>query len=101
MRGYFPGVGGWVVVGGFLGVVTPGLSDLAEKIFGPRSQALPPASREKKRIVILGGGFAGMKTAECLQQQLRTNRSAEFTLISETNALLFTPRLADVVGYTL
>src|SRR5260370_6591737 len=49
---------------------------------------------------ILGGGFAGMKTAECLEQQLRTNRSAEITLISETNALLFTPMLAEVAGST-
>ena len=101
MRAHFPALLGWVLFGALLGVVTPGLSDLAEKIFGPRSQALPPASGEKKRIVILGGGFAGMKTAECLEQQLRTNRSAEITLISETNALLFTPMLAEVAGSTL
>src|SRR5260370_23888093 len=101
MRAHFPALLGWVLFGALLGVVTPGLSDLAEKIFGPRSQALPPASGEKKRIVILGGGFAGMKTAECLEHQLRTNRSAEITLISETYELLFTPMLPEVSGDTL
>ncbi len=48
-----------------------------------------------------GGGFAGMKTAECLEQELHTNSSAMITLISETNALLFTPMLAEVAGSTL
>jgi len=42
-----------------------------------------------------------MKTAECLEQELRTNASALITLISETNALLFTPMLAEVAGSTL
>jgi NADH dehydrogenase len=42
-----------------------------------------------------------MKTAECLEQELRTNSSASITLISETNALLFTPMLAEVAGSTL
>src|SRR5215813_8270430 len=42
-----------------------------------------------------------MKTAECLEQQLRTNASASITLVSETNALLFTPMLAEVAGSTL
>jgi NADH dehydrogenase len=56
---------------------------------------------QRKRIVILGGGFAGMKTAECLEQKLHPNSSALITLVSETNALLFTPMLAEVAGSTL
>src|SRR5262249_37412174 len=47
------------------------------------------------------GGFAGMHTAECLEEQLRTNPNVESTLISETNALLFTPMLAEVAGSSL
>jgi NADH dehydrogenase len=101
MRAHFPALVGWVVFGTLLGVFTQGLGDVAERIFGPQSQALQPDSRRKQRIVILGGGFAGMTTAERLEQQLRTNSSAQITLVSETNALLFTPMLAEVAGSTL
>jgi len=51
-----------------------------------------------QRIVILGGGFAGMRTAERLEEQLRANPSVSITLVSDTNALLFTPMLAEVAG---
>jgi NADH dehydrogenase len=42
-----------------------------------------------------------MKTAEHLEQELRTNASAMITLVSEANALLFTPMLAEVAGSSL
>jgi NADH dehydrogenase len=42
-----------------------------------------------------------MHTAECLEQELRTNPRVSLTLISETNALLFTPMLAEVAGSSL
>jgi NADH dehydrogenase len=57
--------------------------------------------KEVKRIVIIGGGFAGMKTAESLEHQFLRDRSVSITLISETNALLFTPMLAEVAGSSL
>src|SRR5262249_10108447 len=41
------------------------------------------------------------KTAECREQQWRKNAAAAITLVSETNALLFTPMLAEVAGSTL
>ena len=51
--------------------------------------------------MILGGGFAGMKVAECLERELQKDRSVSISLVSETNALLFTPMLAEVAGSSL
>ena len=56
---------------------------------------------EKKRILILGGGFAGIGTASELERLFRNDPAVEFTLVSETNALLFTPMLAEVAASSL
>src|SRR6266403_307703 len=101
MRQHFPALVGWVVYGAFLGIIHQALQDGADHFFGP--EPLPPVASVSvsKRIVILGGGFAGMRTAECLEEKLRTDPSVSLTLINETNALLFTPMLAEVAGSSL
>src|SRR5260370_86199 len=101
MRQHFPALVGWVVYGAFLGIIHQALQDSAEHFFGPEAAAKVPAVSVTKRIVILGGGFAGMRTAECLEEKLRTDFSTSLTLINETNALLFTPMLAEVAGSSL
>jgi NADH:quinone reductase (non-electrogenic) len=49
------------------------------------------------KIVVLGGGFAGVSAA----QHLTKKANAEVLLISRTNFLAYTPFLADVAGGTL
>jgi NADH dehydrogenase len=53
-----------------------------------------------KRIVIIGGGFGGVKCAQTLRGRLR-NGDAEIILFNKENHLVFSPLLADAVGSSL
>jgi NADH dehydrogenase len=52
----------------------------------------------KKRILILGGGFAGAYTALHLEKRLGHAADVEIVLASRENFVLFTPMLHEVAG---
>jgi NADH:ubiquinone reductase (H+-translocating) len=54
---------------------------------------------ESSRIVIVGGGFAGLTLAEELDR--RVGRNVEVVVISTENHMVFTPMLAEVAGRSL
>ncbi len=53
------------------------------------------------RVLILGGGFAGVGVATELERLGGGDPALAITLVSETNALLFTPMLAEVAASSL
>ena len=54
--------------------------------------------RKSNRIVILGGGFAGIYTAMHLERLLRRHDDFEILLINKENYFAFQPVLAEVVS---
>jgi NADH dehydrogenase len=101
MRTLFPALVGWLLYGMSVGVISQVLNDLAFFWFGPEYEPPSPPQEVKTHIVILGGGFAGVTTATHLEEKFGGDPSVSITLVSETNALLFTPMLAEVAGSSL
>jgi NADH dehydrogenase len=56
---------------------------------------------QKKRILILGGGFGGVYTARRLERLFKGRADVEIVLVSRDNFLLMTPLLFEVFSGTL
>jgi NADH dehydrogenase len=54
------------------------------------------SERRPHRVLILGGGFAGVTTAQALEKRLKGRHDVEIWLVSSDNFLLFTPLLPEV-----
>jgi NADH dehydrogenase len=52
----------------------------------------------KKRILVLGGGFAGTECMRMLESYFKHDSDVELVLVSEDNFLLFTPMLPQVAS---
>ena len=57
--------------------------------------------KNKKKIVILGGGFGGVYTAIYLEKALKKDSEFEIILINKENYFVYQPMLAEVVGGSL
>jgi NADH dehydrogenase len=55
-------------------------------------------TKERKRVVILGGGFAGLYTARYLEKALGRRGDFEVLLVNRENYFVFQPLLAEVVS---
>jgi len=55
----------------------------------------------KKRILVLGGGFAGVDCTRKLENYFHSDYNIEITLVSDDNFLLFTPMLPQIVAGTV
>jgi NADH dehydrogenase len=97
MRELFPALICWLLSCFLLGILSQAARELAQYVLGPESPVRVISRPEKvTQVVILGGGFAGVTTAEHLEKQFRGDPRVSFTLISETNSWLFTPMLVEV-----
>ena len=56
------------------------------------------SEQKRKRIVILGGGFGGVYTAQALEKLLGRKDDFEITLISKENYFVFQPMLPEVIS---
>ena len=55
-------------------------------------------SQQRKRIVILGGGFGGVSVLKKLQDNFQTDVRVDITMVSKENYMLFTPMLHEVAS---
>ncbi len=82
-------------------VVAVGISLLAclgRDIYIKLNKKRNAGAAKGKRIVILGGGFAGVEAGSELARLLPDENNGEIVLVSKNDYLLFTPMLTEAVG---
>ena len=115
-RNFFTIMIGWLIIHLAYGVIVGVVSSLLSIRFGSRyrcSKCDISFSRidsyqkhiklvhgdipiQQKRILILGGGFAGIQVLMQLQEAFQNDIGMDLTLISRDNFFLFTPMLPEV-----
>ena len=80
MRALFPALICWLLSCFFLGILSQAVRELTQYFLGPESPDRAISRPEKvTQVVILGGGFAGVTTAERLERQFRSYPTISFT----------------------
>jgi len=64
----------------------------------PRSGSVAAPAEPLTRVVIVGGGFAGVSAAQRFERLVLRGVAIDVTVISDSNFLLFTPMLAEVAS---
>ena len=65
------------------------------------AEGVAHSGADKTRILILGGGFAGVEASRYLDRTAAKRANVEVTLVSRDNFILFTPMLHEVVASDL
>jgi NADH dehydrogenase len=55
-------------------------------------------SNDQKKILILGGGFAGISVLQQLQKIFKNDKNVKISLVNEDNFFLFTPMLPEIAS---
>ncbi|MBA2765278.1 MAG: NAD(P)/FAD-dependent oxidoreductase [Thermoleophilaceae bacterium] len=107
LRGEAPTWDAATVAAGFPELIADLLQGAAAGLFfAAIAERLPRASAHAApaglpRVVVLGGGFAGIAAVQRLERLARRKARFDVTLISDENYLLFTPMLAEVAAGSL
>src|SRR5262245_44301333 len=86
-----------------VGVLARNVADASVEAIDQQDSMVTPFCRKAAplRIVIVGGGFAGIEAASRLGRLLRGDDSAQVILISSENYFLFQPLLPEVVACSI
>ncbi len=88
---------GCLLVGGWSGLLYSLLFARLAVLLHLEAPLLPTPAL-KTRMVVLGGGYAGVATAQSLEEEFANDPTVGIWLVSETNFLLHTPMLSEVAG---
>jgi NADH dehydrogenase len=93
--GAYPDFVGDVLHGALTGVFLSAFAAVGRSSSG---DAAPEVARTLARIVIVGGGFAGVSAARRFERLAVRGAPVDVTLVSDSNFLLFTPMLAEAAA---
>ncbi len=88
---------GAVLHGALTGAALHGLWSVRRPRSGSGAAPVAPLTR----VVIVGGGFAGVSAAQRFERLVLRGVTTDVTVISDSNFLLFTPMLAEVASSAL
>src|SRR5690242_16830885 len=75
-----------------------GYAEVRNRVFHNSATPWLPSDMKKIKILIAGGGFAGLYAAMHFDKQLARRSDVEVTMIARENFILFTPMLHEVAA---